>query len=84
MAYEFSGELLTTAMRERGVDDAGLAAELGCSSSLISLYRLGYRQPPPARLVTIADRLGLHAEDLFVTVDDPRRIVVHPRANALQ
>jgi hypothetical protein len=68
--FRFDGSRLHGAMDDAGVDDQELAVEAGCSKSLIVLYRLGYRQPPPPRLVTLAALLGKHVEDFFVTNDE--------------
>jgi transcriptional regulator with XRE-family HTH domain len=67
--FRFDGSRLHGAMEDAGVDDQELAVEAGCSKSLITLYRLGYRQPPPPRLVTLAALLGKHVEDFFVPTD---------------
>lgn len=66
MSYHFSGDRLADAMQSAGLDDQELALDAGCSKSLITLYRLGYRQPPPPRLVALAALLDVHVEDLFV------------------
>jgi transcriptional regulator with XRE-family HTH domain len=63
--YYFSGDRLRGAMDAAGVNDEDLAHDAGVSKSAIVLYRLGYRQPPPPRLVTLAALLGVHVEDLF-------------------
>jgi transcriptional regulator with XRE-family HTH domain len=68
--YHLSGDLLEAAIEDAGLDDAELAVEAGCSKSLITLYRYGYRQPPPPRLVTLAALLGKHVEDFFVATDE--------------
>jgi transcriptional regulator with XRE-family HTH domain len=69
MPYQYDGDLLADFMEAAGLDDAELALELGVSRSCITLYRLGYRQPPPSRLVTIAALLDVHVEDFFVQTD---------------
>jgi transcriptional regulator with XRE-family HTH domain len=67
--YQFDGDLLDGFMEAAGLDDAQLARENGCSKSLITLYRLGYRQPPPPKLVALAALLDVHVEDFFVKKD---------------
>ena len=69
MSYRFDGDRLAAYMEAAGLSDAELALDTGCSKSLITLYRLGYRQPPPTRLVTLAALLDVHVEELFVEVD---------------
>jgi transcriptional regulator with XRE-family HTH domain len=68
--YHFSGDQFGAAMEDAGLDDEELAYEAGCSKSLIVLYRYGYRQPPPTRLVTLAALLNKHVEDFFVADDE--------------
>jgi transcriptional regulator with XRE-family HTH domain len=69
VSHRFDGGRLAAFMEAVGLNDAELALEAGCSKSLITLYRLGYRQPPPTRLVTLAALLDVHVEELFVEVD---------------
>jgi hypothetical protein len=57
-------------MRDAGLDDAQTAHEAGVSKSCITLYRLGYRQPPPARLVQLAAILDCSVEDFFAESGD--------------
>jgi transcriptional regulator with XRE-family HTH domain len=70
MPYQYDGDLLASLMEAAGIDDAELALEAGCSRSIITLYRLGYREPPPPRLVTLAALLDVHVEDFFVQTDE--------------
>jgi transcriptional regulator with XRE-family HTH domain len=70
MPYQYDGDLLADFMEAAGLDDAELALELGVSRSCITLYRLGYRQPPPPKLVALAALLDRHVEDLFVKTDE--------------
>jgi transcriptional regulator with XRE-family HTH domain len=65
MPYEWDGDLLDAAMRDAGINDTQLACEVGCSRPLVTCYRLGYRQPPISRLITIAGCLDKTVEDFF-------------------
>jgi hypothetical protein len=68
--YQFSPERCCEAIEASDLGRAGVAHQLDCSESLIDFYCLGYRQPPPPRLVALAQLLDCAVEDFFVQVDD--------------
>ncbi len=78
--YEFSPERFCTALEQSGKSREQLARELGCSTALLGLYCIGYRQPPPPRLVALALELNVNVEDFFTEVgeDDAPRVPVVP------
>jgi transcriptional regulator with XRE-family HTH domain len=68
--YEFSPERFCEALDACEKTRADIARLEGCSDSLLTFYCLGYRQPPPHRLVSLAAILDVPVESLFVEVDD--------------
>jgi transcriptional regulator with XRE-family HTH domain len=66
MVYRFAGHLLRAKREANGLTRAELGREAGCTESCITLYELGYREPPTSRLVLLAALLGMHVEQLFV------------------
>jgi transcriptional regulator with XRE-family HTH domain len=67
--WEFSGERFGEAITDSGKTQRALSKEVGCSEPLISLYKLGYKTPPPTRLVALAVALDVNVEDFFEQVD---------------
>jgi hypothetical protein len=67
----FLGEALAAYARSEGLDDAGLAAALGCSVEGLARLRL-CRRPDPARfgadVARIAERFGARADALAEAV----------------
>jgi transcriptional regulator with XRE-family HTH domain len=67
--WEFSGERFGKQIKRAGKTQRSLSVEQGCSEQLIGLYKLGYRTPPPPRLVSLAVALDCNVEDFFEEVD---------------
>jgi transcriptional regulator with XRE-family HTH domain len=70
MPYEFSGDRLAEAIKRAGKTQRSLSEELGWSEPAISLYKLGYRTPPPSKLVALAFALDVNVEEFFVEVHE--------------
>lgn len=73
--YVLSGALIRAARVAAGLTSYELAGSIDRSESLVTLYELDYRQPPPEKLCEIADKLGVHVEDFFELVDEPEEAV---------
>jgi transcriptional regulator with XRE-family HTH domain len=62
----FSGDRLRETRVAARHGRAELAVKVGRSESLITLYELGYRQPPADMVVALAEALGADVRDFFV------------------
>jgi transcriptional regulator with XRE-family HTH domain len=77
--FQFSPERFCEALERSEKTRAEIAREEGCSYELLTFYCLGYRQPPPHRLVSLAQILDVPVELFFVEVDDAAApMPVHP------
>ena len=63
--YRFSGAKLRAEREAAGRKREEIALAIGRSASLVTVYELSYRQPPPPVLMALAEVLGVHVEDFF-------------------
>lgn len=65
------GERIAMLRRRRGLSQAKLANALGISTSTISMYEQGRREPSVSILIALADALGVTI-DYFLTGHPPQ------------